>query len=58
IITQASKFNKEDLNLLNVRFQPVSKDHIISNEKDENFPKQYVCSKINKDMLDKAEFRC
>ncbi|CAG8539006.1 3002_t:CDS:2, partial [Ambispora leptoticha] len=54
---RANDFMKDDLEALRVKFQPASKDHIIPNGKVEEFPEQYVCSKINRDMLDKAGFK-
>ncbi|CAG8634989.1 10831_t:CDS:2, partial [Diversispora eburnea] len=56
ITTRASLFNEDDLNALNVRFQPAPKDQVIPNEKVDEFPHHYVCPKVNRDMLDKAEF--
>ncbi|CAG8630053.1 3414_t:CDS:2, partial [Diversispora eburnea] len=55
--TQAHKFNEDDLNALKVRFQPAAKDHVIPNEKIEKFPEQYVCPKINRDMLSNEGFK-
>ncbi|CAG8587638.1 10234_t:CDS:2, partial [Scutellospora calospora] len=57
IYTQASKFTKDDVGALRVKFQPASEDLVIPNEKIEDFPKNYICPKINRDILDKAAFK-
>ncbi|CAG8580882.1 4879_t:CDS:2, partial [Ambispora leptoticha] len=57
INTQASKFTKDDVEALRVRFQPASEDHVIPNEKVEEFPEQYVCPRINRNMLGNSEFK-
>ncbi|CAG8539503.1 3155_t:CDS:2, partial [Diversispora eburnea] len=42
---------------LRVRFQPASEGHVIPNEKVEEFPEQYVCPRINRNMLGNSEFK-
>ncbi|CAG8807242.1 14518_t:CDS:1, partial [Dentiscutata erythropus] len=56
INVQASKFTKHDLKELSVNFQPASNDLVIPNEKIEDFPEKYICPKVNRVMLDQAEF--
>lgn len=57
INTRASKFTKDDVEALRVKFQPASEDHVIPNEKVEEFPEKYECPQINRDMLNKEEFK-
>ncbi|CAG8598926.1 4606_t:CDS:1, partial [Acaulospora morrowiae] len=40
-----------------VKFRPAYEDHAILTEKVEGFSEQYVCPKINRDMLHKEEFK-
>ncbi|RHZ63857.1 hypothetical protein Glove_327g27 [Diversispora epigaea] len=49
-------FNEDDLNVLNVRFQPASKDQVIPNEKVNEFPHYYVCPKVNRKILLEENF--
>ncbi|RHZ76765.1 hypothetical protein Glove_193g65 [Diversispora epigaea] len=52
----AENSEEDDAEALRVEFQPAS-ENFIPNEKFEEFPgQQYVCSKVDRDMLDKAEF--
>ncbi|RIB01864.1 hypothetical protein C2G38_2229435 [Gigaspora rosea] len=55
--TQASKFTKNNVEALRIKFQPASEDLVIPNEKIEDFSENYICPKINSDVLDKAEFK-
>ncbi|CAG8648251.1 2646_t:CDS:1 [Acaulospora colombiana] len=55
--TQANKFTKNDVEAFRVKIQPASEDHVIPNEVVKEIPEKYVCPRINRDMLDKAEFK-
>ncbi|CAG8526413.1 1007_t:CDS:2 [Diversispora eburnea] len=57
INARESKFTKDDVEALRVKFQPVSEDHVIPNEKVEEFLEKYKCPQINRDMLNKEEFK-
>lgn len=56
INTQANKFTNDDVKAMRVQFRPASEDHVIPNEKIEDFPEQYVCPRINRKMLKDDDF--
>ncbi|CAG8511805.1 13926_t:CDS:2 [Racocetra fulgida] len=53
---QASKFTENDVKALRVNFKPASEDLVIPDEKIEDFPENFICPKINRDVLSKEEF--
>ncbi|CAG8633199.1 3078_t:CDS:2, partial [Diversispora eburnea] len=57
INVRANEFTNNDLEALRVKFQPAPEGHVIPNEKIEKFPEQYVCPRINRDMLSKEGFK-
>ncbi|RHZ70240.1 hypothetical protein Glove_274g39 [Diversispora epigaea] len=56
INTQATDFTKYDVEALRVKFQPATEDHVIPDGKVEEFSEQFICRKINRNMLKDDEF--